>query len=808
MRSVLLFALIFMVCPFSRAQELIFASELFEYSPAPGQFINDPISGSPSASLKILNGIGNPVSLGAYGGFIVLGFNSPVKNSPDNPYGIDFIIYGNASSTHAEPGIVKVMKDENLNGLPDDTWYEIAGSAHFTDDLKKDYRIEYTNPNQPFASDVTWTDNLGVSGKVFKNSFHYQPYYPQKDLFPNLSDENLSFEGNVLKGNVAIENKVYESHPYAFGYADMRPFIGQSISGIPDNPYTKGIIEGNGGDGIDITWATDAMGEYVYLDEINFIMIYTGVNDAAGWLGEISTEIRGIVDVNPNKDITGQSKMILAEEIPKRITNYDGISLKSAVFFNGRQVKNEKIRWEGENPLILTIKADSLFAVGVGKTVLKGTLVSDESVVVSKEMTVINPDRMILSSVNSIIQKDETIEIRYSLVDKDDEELESLIPEVNNSNSDHAEVLAIDKGKITILGKSAGKSMISLFYPAFPGLTGEITIDVTEKLNPIRVRFSLSNQNKTIIPGQTFIVEKADILSVTNRFQEGFNPDKSFITLADAIACILKNQGFGENGKSLAFRQDEFGGSGLYVWQIGYDWIYEYGWGGLQKDDTYAKTWFAIVNTRVFASGFDTIEIFDGDRISIQYIQDNRQLWRHTRIIPEKDEISINETIRFLTEQLDIYPSQSNGFSVSGPFPKVNGEVNVDQSVLNSESDHFTSSSGEFNLNFQKGGLHEVAVDQSETVVINVKFPLSDKSAENNISFYPNPCTDELHISNSAYESVKIRIFSMDGSLKMQDEILGESSINTIKIGDLAQGMYVIEMTCDRWSIRQKLCKQ
>lgn len=65
------------------------------------------------------------MSLGAYGGYIVLGFSQPVPNVPGE---YDFKIYGNANYNpnawqdrpggSAEPGIVLVSKDETVTGCP------------------------------------------------------------------------------------------------------------------------------------------------------------------------------------------------------------------------------------------------------------------------------------------------------------------------------------------------------------------------------------------------------------------------------------------------------------------------------------------------------------------------------------------------------------------------------------------------------------------------------------------------------------------------------------------------------------------
>ena len=39
------------------------------------------------------------------------------------------------------------------------------------------------------------------------------------------------------------------------------------------------------------------MGNYVKLPGIDFVKVYTGTNQEAGWLGEISTEVGGAYDL-------------------------------------------------------------------------------------------------------------------------------------------------------------------------------------------------------------------------------------------------------------------------------------------------------------------------------------------------------------------------------------------------------------------------------------------------------------------------------------------------------------------------------
>ena len=51
----------------------------------------------------------------------------------------------------------------------------------------------------------------------------------------------------------------------------------------------------------DIGWAVDKKGNKVYLPGVDFIRVYTGVNQYCGWLGETSTEITGAKDLHVSR---------------------------------------------------------------------------------------------------------------------------------------------------------------------------------------------------------------------------------------------------------------------------------------------------------------------------------------------------------------------------------------------------------------------------------------------------------------------------------------------------------------------------
>lgn len=324
-----------------------YITEIISYQPAPGQFINTTTWGSPASAESIIGGVTGHLSLGAFGGNVAFKFSQPIENDPDNPYGIDFTIMGNALLDWAEPGIVYVMKDENSNGIADDIWYELAGSDHYFSSTNRDYSITYFNPNLPEAADVLWNDNLGKSGYIFKNNYYFQPYYPLYENFPEIPQDNYSLSGTRIELVIdSVSNVNTKIHKRGFGYADSE-MRGVAPYTIPDNPYTN-EIENSGGDAFDIDWAIDSDGNYKKLDKIDFVKVVTGANNQAGVFGEIATEITGAVDVEPQTNISGILDMIVIKELPIKIE--PGIfPLESYIFHKGHLADSQDIVWTTDN---------------------------------------------------------------------------------------------------------------------------------------------------------------------------------------------------------------------------------------------------------------------------------------------------------------------------------------------------------------------------------------------------------------------------------------------------------------------------
>ncbi|HLA51705.1 MAG TPA: hypothetical protein VK618_00285 [Flavitalea sp.] len=256
-----------------------FISKVFEYSPAPGQFINES-TGSKEGADAIVGNINSILSLGAFGGYVVFGFDHSILNNA----GIDFAIYGNPfppPTEWSEPGIVMVSRDANRNGIPDDEWFELEGSGHADPETIRNYQITYVNPGN-YAS-VSWSDNQGNSGTVDTNSFHMHNYYPEFIQ----DQDSVTYTGTRLKSTFGQESAgaIYRNLPFAEGYADSWS-TGDDFSAKGYNSF-------------DIDKAVDNDFSPAQLKNIDFIKVYTAqVSAGTRTVGEVSTEIRGATDLS------------------------------------------------------------------------------------------------------------------------------------------------------------------------------------------------------------------------------------------------------------------------------------------------------------------------------------------------------------------------------------------------------------------------------------------------------------------------------------------------------------------------------
>ena len=247
-----------------------FISRIYEYVPAPGQFVNELPKYEQGDNAETMcrkceqalaNNAKGTISLGGWGGYITFGFDHPVENKE----GRDLQILGNAfymtNSTEygsSEPGIVLVSMDDNKNGLPDDRWYELKGALYDDPLTQHHFARTYTR-----------------EGDTLQNPFHQHPYYPQW-----IEADELTFTGSVLPPQTVTINGQTVQHILDFGYADNKP---------------NSDLEGTS---FDLSWAVDENGNPVQLAQIDFVRVYNAVDENNKTTGELSTEICGAVDLN------------------------------------------------------------------------------------------------------------------------------------------------------------------------------------------------------------------------------------------------------------------------------------------------------------------------------------------------------------------------------------------------------------------------------------------------------------------------------------------------------------------------------
>lgn len=342
MRTTILFASLLSLAVAANAQSKQ-TIKVIEYCPAPGQFINNLPSIDAGMSqeerLKVCEEQledGNPVCLGAAGGYITLSLDQPIKNGK----GSDLRILGNAFYSQSDPVYGDATIGGNVEpgivyagvGASSETaqWYELAGSEYYTTQ-RHNFKITYHKPTAETGDHslpcsifdkyirfaASWTEPDGTpcdsTGYLMKNSFHMQSYWPQWE-----DKEEITFHGSRLPDNAinyggdgsdADNPQYWITYRYAsdsYGYADAAP--------NSDDTYTT----------FDLDWAVDKNGNPVNIDHADFIRIQTGVLQQCGWTGETSTEVAGLVNLHLLPGYDDNPIIITPRQRPSSVNGIDG----------------------------------------------------------------------------------------------------------------------------------------------------------------------------------------------------------------------------------------------------------------------------------------------------------------------------------------------------------------------------------------------------------------------------------------------------------------------------------------------------
>lgn len=291
-----------------------FAVRVLEFAPAPGQFVNHPDFSDPGRALGPPSGGGTSapnntsvVSLGGFGGYIVLGFDHTVVDDTLNPFGMDAVVFGNAywvggnPNRHwAECATIEISVDENGNGLADDPWFLIPGShishplsqfviEQWDDDIKDEHYPPDDESWIPAGYSGTWeTDAFALPVVLFGATVVINPtangnsegIYGYGDYSPTLVLGDLNGDG-VVDDATRTPGHFYTT---------------------PDDPRRVGMTTGSGGgDAFDIAWAIDPFtGSAPELYGFDFIRLTSAVDSVSPILGEKSAEIDAVADVAPD----------------------------------------------------------------------------------------------------------------------------------------------------------------------------------------------------------------------------------------------------------------------------------------------------------------------------------------------------------------------------------------------------------------------------------------------------------------------------------------------------------------------------
>ena len=274
----------------SQGQAMV--DRVYEYMPAPGHQVNGyTITGKSypddctheQACDSVLAHFSRKwsVSLGGQGGYLIAGFDHSVPNGnlSGNQSGYDLCIKGNPFSYQSEPGIIWVSQDVNGDGLPNDQWFELAGSEYGSDNHSTEYAITYFRPERK-KSAIGWRDSNNDTGYIpYMSYWNPSAYYWQPW---QMGTSEMTFYGSRLRDRSTYDKGISDIPPYDWGYVDN---LGDLIDGPAGKMGYYRISDAR-------TWD----GQPANLEYIDFVKIQTAQTGSTPNLGEISTEVYYIGD--------------------------------------------------------------------------------------------------------------------------------------------------------------------------------------------------------------------------------------------------------------------------------------------------------------------------------------------------------------------------------------------------------------------------------------------------------------------------------------------------------------------------------
>lgn len=202
-----------------------------------------------------------------------------IEDDASNPYGVDFIVYGNAFNGNPEAASVQVSEDGK-------TWYELAGSLYYDPNTLRDVNITYTLSGSDIQYSITDPNgrNPGVSfpltgtfkaGRRCVVPHHGELRRRVEGRPPSPSDQTVG--ASCLNGAQRDLYRRYTGKGHGYHRGLTVWLCGYHVNGgnygYGDQPYTAAATT-QGGDGFDIAWAVKPDGTPAGLIRIGYIRVY------------------------------------------------------------------------------------------------------------------------------------------------------------------------------------------------------------------------------------------------------------------------------------------------------------------------------------------------------------------------------------------------------------------------------------------------------------------------------------------------------------------------------------------------------
>ena len=281
--------------------------------------------------------------------------DNPIENNANNPYGIDFIVYGNAFVGNPEAAGVMVSND----GIK---WYTLAGSRHYMNGTKWDQKISYVRiegSEQRALKSGTFT----ADGVYYSNNYNSPSEQTQSAI--NAAITAAAWQKVPASGNATALNLSYwpEWATRVVNNAVQEEYYG-NVWKLGTNPHIPAVASTANNAGVN--W--DKADKTSTVPNGAEVITYSGltlVPDDTQVLGSNPTQAQmtdvyqwGYADVRVNGSQYGTIVNNPYADAPSAVGGGDGFDLAWAVDANGNPVQLSSVRY-------VRVYSAVLFSAGV-----------------------------------------------------------------------------------------------------------------------------------------------------------------------------------------------------------------------------------------------------------------------------------------------------------------------------------------------------------------------------------------------------------------------------------------------------------